>query len=181
MGDPHRKDRYGEVWPQERIDAYLEVLERLKAHVVISGGWAWHFMSPPDHTEYKHAHDHKDVDLFVDPRAIHLGTVIHLLMEMGFERVPCRWTSEDFWRYEKHVKRGAKRYKLTIDFFLDTVGVPQRLVAGGWRVVSPDWLLSMYSQKHTSRECFAVTAARRLLGDGIDPVDHPSLAVIPEE
>lgn len=179
MGDKHRVDRYGEVWPQERIDAYMGVLERLKAHVTISGGWAWHFMSPPNHPEYKHAHDHKDVDLYVNPRAIHVGTVIHLLMEMGFERVPCRWTSEDFWRYEKHVRKGGKRAKLTIDFFIG--GVPARTLDTGWTVVEPSHLLSLYGEKHTSEECFAVSSARKLIGQGIDPVGHPGLVAIPDE
>jgi len=40
MGAPHNKDRYGELWPQHRIDANLADLEPVKDMVVLSGGWA---------------------------------------------------------------------------------------------------------------------------------------------
>jgi hypothetical protein len=40
MADPHNPQRYGEVWAQHRVDAYLEVLRELKHYVVLSGGWA---------------------------------------------------------------------------------------------------------------------------------------------
>ncbi len=33
----------------------------------LSGGWAWHFMTPAPHVELKQARDHKDVDVFVAP------------------------------------------------------------------------------------------------------------------
>jgi len=177
MGDPHRPDRYGEVWPQGRIDAYMKVLGLIRDHVVISGGWAWHFMSPPDHKEYKHAHDHKDVDIFVHPNDIGVVTA-HLLID-GFKRVPCRWTGNEFWRYERHVYREGTRHKLTIDFFVDAEGVPTRKLESGWTVVEPEYLLSLYSVKHESRECFAVIAARKLLAAGIDPVGRPELMEAP--
>lgn len=173
MGDPHRPDRYGEVWPQGRIDAYLKVLHIIKEVVVISGGWAWHFMAPEGHEELKHAHDHKDVDIFVHPTAIGIVTA-HLLLD-GFQRVPCRWTNKEFWRYEKHVGK----HKLTIDFFVDAEGVPTRKLEGGWRVVEPKYLLSLYSIKHDSRGCFSVIAARKLLEAGTDPVGRPELMEAP--
>lgn len=67
MSAPHNKQRYGEIWPRWRIDVSLRELAPIKPWIIVSGGWAWHFMSPRNHTEYKHAHDHKDIDLFVDP------------------------------------------------------------------------------------------------------------------
>ena len=177
MGNPHRKDRYGEVWTQDRIDAYLESLTPLRGHIVLSGGFAWHFMSPRGHKELKHAHDHKDADIFVDPADI--GTVMAALVMDEFQRVPCRWTGNEFWRYEKRVERDGKRHKLVIDFFLDTEGLPTRVLEGGWTVVEPVRLLAMYSVKHTSRECFAVTAARKLVAAGVDPVGRQELVTIP--
>jgi len=173
MGDPHRKGRYGEVWPQGRLDAYMAALEPLRAHVTLSGGFAWHFMSSEGHKELKHAHDHKDVDLFVPKNPGAIGTAIHLLMEQGFRRVPCRWTSKEFHRYEMHVGE----HKLTIDFF---IGNPPRVKVKGWWVVEPEALLAAYSVKHTSKECFAVVAARRLLAAGEEIIDHPDLVAIPE-
>ncbi len=178
VGDPHRVERYGETWPQERIDAYLEVLVPLRKDIVLSGGMAWHFLSPQGHVEYKHAHDHKDLDLFVRPDA--RMDVVYRLLNTGFTKVPCRWTSSDFWRYEKHVDVGGKPVKLTIDFFLDHEGLPTQKV-GEWTVVEPKRLLAMYGKKHTSQECWAVVAARRLIAQGINPVGHPDLVAVPEE
>ena len=68
MGANHNTKRYGECWPSFKITHGLDILEKLKESVIISGGWAWHFMSPKNHTEYKHAHDHKDIDIFVHPK-----------------------------------------------------------------------------------------------------------------
>jgi len=65
MSDPHNQNRYGELWPLLRIDTGLAELEAIKLFIIVSGGWAWHFMSHSGHREYKHAHDHKDIDLFV--------------------------------------------------------------------------------------------------------------------
>jgi len=58
------------AWPQSRIATCLEELEIIKHFIILSGGWAWHFMSPVGHVEYKHAHDHKDIDLFVSPENV---------------------------------------------------------------------------------------------------------------
>ncbi|MEP1487912.1 MAG: hypothetical protein ABJK28_05760 [Algibacter sp.] len=63
MGANHNIKRYGEQWPDYRIKQGLDILEQLKQFVILSGGWAWHFMSPTNHIEYKHAHDHKDIDI----------------------------------------------------------------------------------------------------------------------
>jgi hypothetical protein len=180
MGDPHRKDRYGETWPQNRIDAYLDVLKRLRPYVVLSGGWAWHFMSEPGHPEYKHAHDHKDCDLMT-PK-VNVPTVMGLLLSMGFQRVATKYdrlpSEEDFRRYEKVVDD----FRLTIDFFVRDVPFT---VVNGWQVVDPATLVTFYGSHskaiHSSSECFAVQAARRLLAQGISPIGHPDLSKIPTE
>ncbi len=103
MADPHNPKRYGETWPKQRLLAYLEVATALKQSVVFSGGWAWHFLSPEGHTEYKHAHDHKDLDLMVPPRVV--GQTVSLLKCLGFKKVKTKYdrlgSEEDFRRYEK--------------------------------------------------------------------------------
>ena len=175
MGDPHRTDRYGELWDQHRIDVCLTVLEFLKPHVVLSGGWAWHVMSPPGHPEYKHAHDHKDIDVFSATSEV--PVVMGILRDLGFERVGTRYdrlpSEEEFRRYEM-IEDGVR---VTIDFFVKDV--PERVV-DGWRVVDPTTLLTFYGRIHSSDKCFAVVAASKLLAAGIDPVGRPELVEIPK-
>lgn len=181
MGAPHNKQRYGELWPQHRIDACLLELEAVKPWVIISGGWAWHFMSPKDHREYKHAHDHKDMDLFVEPANVAL--VVSTLKQRQFERVWTRYdqlpSEEDFRRYEKHVlgMEGGSSVRLTIDFFV-AKDLPVREL-DGWNVLDPKYLLSLYSNIHSSDKCFAVQTATKLLSQGIDPVGREEMVTIP--
>ncbi|HEC84461.1 MAG: hypothetical protein DRR08_16105 [Candidatus Parabeggiatoa sp. nov. 2] len=189
MSDPHNKNRYGEEWPQSRIDACLEELEAIKPFVIVSGGWAWHFMSPEGHVEYKHAHDHKDIDLFVRPDEV--ATVVSILKSRSFEKVWTKYdklpSQEDFRRYEKRVEFDDKTsvklkisptsVKVTIDFFVSSE-VPYREI-DGWRVIEPTFLLGLYKSIHSSDNCFAVQAAARLIEQGIDPVGHPELVEIP--
>lgn len=179
MGDPHRKERYGEVWPQYRLDAYLEEMEHLRDVATLSGGWAWHFLAPEGHTELKHGHDHKDLDLYVDPSQLWL--IIEKLIERNFERKGTKYDSNEFMRYQKTLKpKGEKPFKMVIDLFV--AEVPKREVKGGWSVVEPVTLLSFYTQgHHGSSESFAVQAARKLLDQDIDPEDRPELVEIPEE
>jgi hypothetical protein len=68
-------------------------------------------------------------------------------------------------------------FRLTIDFFVRAV--PFLVRPGGFRVVEPRTLLTFYSSIHSSDKCFAVQAATRLLGAGIDPVGRPELVTIP--
>ena len=163
MGDPHNKKRYGELADFERIFLGLTELTSLKHFVTVSGGWAWHFLSPKNHKELKHAHDHKDIDIFVEPKNV--GTVISLLMDNDFVKVATQYDKKpnnfDFRRYEKTV-RGKK---ITIDFFVRTV--PHRMVEG-FRIVEPKFLLALYGDIHTSDKCFAVMAATKLIEQGID-------------
>jgi hypothetical protein len=181
MGAPHNPNRYGELWPQERIDAGLAELEAVRPWVIISGGWAWHFMSPQGHAELKHAHDHKDIDLFVAPPDV--AAVVAMLQERGFQKVWTKYdrlpSDEDFRRYEKTAELdGMKPVRVTIDFFV-RADVPFREL-DGWRVVEPAYLLSLYSNIHSSDKCFAVQAAAKLLQRGIDPVGRKELIEIPK-
>ncbi|NES80682.1 MAG: hypothetical protein F6K10_04360 [Moorea sp. SIO2B7] len=180
MADPHNPTRYGETWPQDRINACLCELESIKLWVIISGGWAWHFMSPKGHVELKHAHDHKDIDIFVKPENVAL--VVSTLKHRGFEKVQTKYdrlpSEEDFRRYEKIVEVDNKRpVRITIDFFVRE-DIPHRDI-DGWMVVEPRFLLSLYSNIHTSDKCFAVQAAVKLIENGIDPEGREELLQIP--
>jgi hypothetical protein len=184
MADPHNPDRYGETWPQHRLDAYMEVLQEIHPFVVFSGGWAWHLLSPEGHTEYKHAHDHKDVDLMVPPTMV--GTVVAMLKNLGFEKVGTRYdrlpSEEDFRRYEKVVEvEPHPAFRITIDFFVKKV--PILKVRDEWAVVRPDVLLTYYSTIHSSKSCWAVLAATELFKNGAKPEDligDPSLTACAE-
>ena len=182
MADPHNKNRYGEVWPQNKIDTFQKELEEIKPFIIISGGWAWHFMSPKGHIEYKHAHDHKDIDLFVLPENV--GTVVSILKSRGFEKVWTKYdklpSKEDFRRYEKRVEydAGQTSIKVTIDFFV-SAEIPYREI-NGLKIVEPAFLLSLYNNIHSSDTCFAVQAATRLVAQSIDPVGRPELVEIPK-
>jgi hypothetical protein len=182
MGAPHNKKRYGEVWKQDRISLSLLELQFLREFVILSGGWAWHFLSPEGHTEYKHAHDHKDIDVFVDPK--HVAEVMYVLHQRNFKKVWTRYdhlqSDENFRRYEKTVEtETGKSIRITIDFFVKSA-VPSRFVKD-WNVVDPTFLLSLYSNIHSSDKCWAVQASIGLLAKNIDPLDREELVTIPKE
>lgn len=168
MGDPHNPARAGELWNQSRIDAQLAELEKIKALVVISGGWAWHFMSPPGHAEVKTQHDHKDIDVFVRPTDF--GALRSAFIADGYQRARTQYDdpSGDFYRFVKYLKDG----KVVFDVFLEEVPF---IEAGGFRVVEPKRLLSFYGKKHTSEECLAVQEARKLVAQNLDPVGRSEL------
>jgi len=135
---------------------------------------------PEGHTELKHAHDHKDCDWMVPP--FNVGSVVGLLKAEGFAKVRTRFdrlpSDEDFRRYEKVVEvEGHKPFRLTIDFFVKDV--PIRQTRSGFLVVEPRTLLTYYSTIHSSKSCFAVQAAAKLLDQGIDPEGRPELVEIP--
>ncbi|MBQ4820724.1 hypothetical protein [Aquimarina sp. MMG016] len=179
MGTIHNKKRYGEVWPSYRIDYALKELYQLQKLIVLSGGWAWHFLSPDGHIEYKHAHDHKDIDIFVHPRNV--AEVMCILLKNGFKKTWTRYdklpSEENFRRYEKlMVIDEDKSFRITIDFFVREV--PYRKVKG-WNIVKPIFLLGLYSNIHSSDKCWAVQATLKLLDRQIDPLDREELITIP--
>jgi len=182
MGANHNKNRYGEVWPAFRIDLGLEVLEEIKEWAIISGGWAWHFMSPENHTEYKHAHDHKDIDIFVRPKDV--AQVMVKLIELNFEKVWTRYdhlqSDENFRRYERiDFLETGRQVRVTIDFFesktVDFIEVD------GWKVVAPKTLLSYYSNIHSSDKCWAVKGAVKLIAMEQEVVGNELLVKNPLE
>ena len=176
MGDPHNPARYGETWPQHKIDYYLREMTRIRPYAIISGGWAWHFLSPP-HTEYKHLHDHKDLDIHVPGREVH--SAISRLLAGGFKRVNTRFdgkpSAEEFRRYEAEAVAHPP-FRVTVDFFVKDV--PYREI-DGWKIVEPETLLSMYGNIHDSGYCIAVRAARALMARKIDPQGRPELIELP--
>jgi len=181
MADPHNKDRYGELWPQEKIDACLEELESIQPYVILSGGWAWHFISPEGHKELKHAHDHKDIDIFVPPE--YVGLVVAILIGHGFDKVKTIYdrlkNNYDFRRYEKSVSGLHMPFRVTIDFFVRKGIEPVEI--NGWKVVNPKQLLTFYSNIHSSDNCFAVKAASELMAKGINPIGREELIQIPRD
>ncbi len=178
MGDPHNTKRYGETWDQKKIDSYKEELAHFKDYVILSGGWAWHFMSPEGHVELKHAHDHKDMDIFVHPKRV--GTVMGILLSRGFKKVATihdnKPSKEEFRRYEKEVNG----YRLTIDFFVRDINFTD---VKGHFVVDPKILLTLYSNIHSSNNCFAVLAASKLIEEDVDVdiMDRKELVEIPHQ
>jgi hypothetical protein len=180
MGAPHNPARYGETWPQHRIDAALAELEYIRQWVILSGGWAWHFMSPQGTCR---------AQARARPQGYRRVCRAHRrrngrddAQDRGFQKVWTRYdrlpSDEDFRRYEKSVERpNEKPIRVTVDFFVRD-GVPAREIEG-WRVIEPKYLLSLYSNIHSSDKCFAVQAATRLVAQGIDPQGRAGLAEIP--
>jgi hypothetical protein len=180
MPNKPNPERYGETWLQYRIDWALEAIDALKPLVVLSGGFAWHFMSPEDHIEYKHAHDHKDVDIYI-PKA-NIGMVMGMLPTLGFEKVRTKHDNADFRRYEQVIEDGEHPpFRITLDLFdgdVESVETPS-----GWKVVKPDLLLTFYKTHHSSVYCWAVQAAKILLDKGEIPenlVGRRELLACPE-
>lgn len=175
MAAPHNKKRYGETWRQDEIDATFAEMQPILPYVVVSGGWAWHFMAPEGHAELKHAHDHKDADLFVILEEC--ATVMAILKERGFEKARTRHdhkeASKNFTRYVKTVTVDGREFVVIFDLFMERVNaVPAR---DGVYVVEPTQLLSFYGVKHESIYCFCVQIAKDLLARGLNPVGHPQM------
>jgi hypothetical protein len=175
MSAPHDPGRIGELWNADRLAILQNEIEVVRDYVTLSGGWAWHFMTPPGHAELKHAHDHKDADLFVEPQ--NLGALAALLKTRGFEKTWTRFDdapgSESFYRYVKSAEAKDGPVKVMFDLFAESVPCVE---AQGFRVVEPNYLLSLYGKKHSSDLCFSVRIARRLVAQGVSPVGHPDMA-----
>jgi len=176
--DPHNPARSGELWNLDRIKKQLETVLFLTAEcrgVSLSGGIAWHFMSPKGHPEVKIFHDHKDIDLFVEPDEF--SGLVRTLKDSGFQKV---WTKYDnpsgqFVRYVEKFEGG----KNVLDIYVQSV--PHIDVETGdeavevVQVVEPSHLIGLYETTHSSKECTAVKAAKELLAQGISPVGRPEL------
>jgi hypothetical protein len=175
MGAPHNPARLGELWDEDRLAILLGELRAVRGLVVVSGGWAWHFMTPAGHMEFKHAHDHKDIDLFVKPSEV--AFLIAALKRRGYERTWTRFDglaqSRDFSRYAKTVERDGGPVKVMLDLFVEEVPVVEM---AGFRVLEPSFLLAQYGLRHGSDQCFSVQIARNLMERGINPVGHAEMA-----
>jgi len=157
------------TWKQEKLLEQVQVVNELGDSVVISGGLAWHIMSP-DHIEAKIHHDHSDIDLFAKPERSQ--EVISRLKEMGFKRYWTRFATPDFYRYGKTAQRDEKRVKILIDLFIGTVPFT---IINGYQIVEISYLLSLYESTHSSKNCTAVRNAQELLKKGISPIGRYEL------
>lgn len=171
-----------EHWNEGRIKTMLSELDRFKDLVAVSGGYAWHIMSPP-HEEKRSFHDHKDIDIFVDPTK--LADLLFRLndREWSDDEVPYgrQWTKYDekspgFYRHTAYVNNvanlGEPLVKVMLDIF--TRPIPS-IQVNGYNVVNPPDLLPLYEHSHSSKDCVAVQAALKLVAKGISPVGRPEL------
>lgn len=166
----HNFKRYGEVFDLEHIDNQLKEIEKIKDFIVLSGGWAWHFISPP-HVEYKHLHDHSDIDIFVSSK--NFLNVQLILQENGWNRMKTKYDNNTFIRYEKINNR-----KMVIDMFKGDI---PNIEIKGWKVVEPNYLLSLYNTIHQSDNCIAVQKSIELQKKGVDIINNETLIILPIE
>ena len=158
--------RVDEMWDLTRVKAVDAEIKMFPSYIVLSGGWAWHYISPK-HEERKILHDHKDIDMFVPPEKFQeLAT---FLKNHDYQRI---WTkydkhSTEFYRYEKRVGSDEQSVKILIDVFLKEVPF---ITMGIRKVVEPKTLLSFYGEVHTTDDCVAVIAAKQLLARHVNPV-----------
>lgn len=201
MGDPPNPLRIDERWNPHRVAVLDREIGAIREFGVLSGGWAWHFMSPP-HVECKQLHDHKDIDMFVYPHAF--SSLVGLLRERGYAKTWTRFDdpSKEFIRFSRHVEHACpdcledgviqeggrfecvhcraswpesptRVVKVILDLFVEAV--PELVLASGHRVVDPPTLLSFYGVRHSSEACVAVKAARELVARGEPVPGHASL------
>jgi len=193
MGAPHNKSRYGEKWDDLHV-AVLQlqlgwILKEAGDNVVVSGGWAWCLMSP-DHVEYKHAHDLKDIDLFVKPTF--LGEFVTWLELLNYSRERTKYDGlSPFYRYATMLQGGIgcsvsgavplDDKKIILDVFVQEV--PSVVVPQGYRVVEPSMLASFYGKHnpdsllHGSGQCWSLNIAKRIMDNGDSPIDNREMAV----
>ena len=198
MGDPHNPERIGEIWNPHRWHVLASEIEAVKEYGALSGGWAWHFMSPP-HEEEKHLHDHRDIDMHVFPHRF--AELVVVLKNRGYHRQTTRFDdpSGEFVRFEKHVEDACPEcreqaviseegcwhcvecgsgfdkppvVKVIFDLFIHEVPT---IEAQGYTVVEPNHMLTFYGVKHSSEQCVAVQAARRIQAEGGEIVNNPLL------
>lgn len=192
MGAPHNKNRYGQTWDEIHVAVMhiqLEwILKEAGDNVAVSGGWAWCLMSPA-HVDYKHAHDLKDIDLFVKPEFF--GDFVTWLNLVGYTREHTKYDGlSPFYRYSTMLRDGMacgpegmaaiEDKKIILDVFVQDV--PSVLVPQGYYVVRPDVLASFYgmhnpdSLLHGSGQCWSLHLAKEIMNDGGNPIDNPKMA-----
>ena len=206
MGDPHNPTRIGEMWDPHRWAVLAKEIEAVKEYGALSGGWAWHYMSPP-HDEEKHLHDHRDIDFHVFPDRF--AELVVALGHRGYHRQTTRFDdpSGEFIRFEKYVEDACFKcheegvltmvtsslasdagleclacghrpsemppvVKVIYDLFVHEVPT---IEANGYTVVEPIHMLTFYGVKHSSEQCVAVQAARRIQAEGGEIVNNPLL------
>ena len=165
-------DRQGELWNPRRLQDQEETLEALftanSDAWTISGGYAWHLMSPRGHIEEKHLHDHKDLDVFVRPDLFTL--VLPTLKNLGFIKAQTLHDdpSGSFVRYTRFKEGG----KLVLDIYIEDI--PSVLI-DTYRIVEPNHLIGLYDKTHSSKNCIAVIEAKKLVAQGISPIGRQEL------
>lgn len=143
-----------ETWDPLLLAAYLNLLQELKAFVVIGGGWAWHFLSPKGHIEYKNLHDHQELDILAPPRTIE--TAHTALQRSGFKATTLGPLDRQY--------RNQESFLLVVNFRVQDAPVVQ--CPGGWLVLPPDQLLARYG-----RQGLAARAASEFLASGKKPTE----------
>jgi hypothetical protein len=157
------------TWKQEKLLEQLSVVEALGDGVIVSGGLAWHLMSPP-HVENKKHHDHSDIDLFAIPDKSQ--ETFSKLKSLGFNRYWTKYATKNFYRYGKTATRDNKRVKILIDLFINEIPF---IKIGNYQVVEPKHLLPLYETTHSSKNCTAVLNATQLMKKGINPIGRIEL------
>lgn len=157
------------TWKNEKLLAQLDVVDALGDLVVVSGGLAWHLMSPP-HVEEKIMHDHSDIDLFALPKTSY--EVFAKLKSMGYSQFWTKYNTKNFYRYGQTIQKGEKRVKVLIDLYVEEVPF---IKVNGYQIVEPKYLLSLYETTHSSKDCTAVKNATILVSHGQDPVGRYEL------
>lgn len=192
MGAPHNKSRYGETWNEIYTAVMALELSNLQGvlggsiqNVTISGGWAWCIMTPK-HTDYKHAHDLKDIDLFVKPEFI--GEFVEWLGLLEYTREHTKYDHlSPFYRYTKMLRGmgcGPKfvtniEKKIILDVFVQDV---PSVLCQSYSIVEPQTLASFYGQHnpdsllHGSGQCWSLHLAKRIMANGGSPLDNREMS-----
>ena len=157
------------TWKNEKLLAQLDIVQSLGDLVVVSGGLAWHIISPP-HIEEKIIHDHSDIDLFAIPETSY--EVFSKLKSMGYNQFWTKYNTKNFYRYGQTIQKGVKRVKILIDLYVEKVPF---IKINGYQIVEPSYLLSLYETTHSSKDCTAVKNATLLMNKNINPIGRMEL------
>lgn len=165
---------FSQRWNPLRLQVIEQELVAFQPYVVLSGGWAWHFLTPAGHTEYVEAHDHEDADVVVLPQQV--APLMVLLTARGYERTQSLGVGSesdiDMNRYERVVRHHAEPVKVTLEMMVADV---PHVEAGGFRVIEPSLLLT-HAPPYGSRACLSARIARELVARGETVAGHPAMA-----